>query len=382
MEQQLIDPDVIRRTVDPRNARPLNIAIIVAGLGAGGAERVISLIAGDWVTKGNDVTIISFDGEKDPIFHRFDDRIQLVRLGISMGGGGFAGLKASLRRYVMLRKTLNCLAPDITLSFLTKINVLTLLACLGSKRRLVISERNNPQMQSASRIWRLLLARLHWRADAIIMQTRGSLKCLKGSSRWRARVIPNPISIAPIAEPARPRSVLTAAGRLTPQKGFDMLIDAFAIVASHHRDWVLTIWGEGECRPALEMQIARLGLGDRIRLPGNSPSPNHWTGQADAFVLSSRYEGFGNALGEAMAAGLPVAAFDCDYSPSDMIFPDQNGLLVPDGDVSALAKALDRLMGDAALRERLGRAASEMSNRFHLGTVMKRWDRVLADIRP
>lgn len=361
--------------------KPSHIALVVAGLGAGGAERVISLLTSDWAARGRIITIVAFDSPDAPIFHRLHPAVRVVRLGISAGGcKRLKGLRAVVRRYRALKETLGALKPDATISFLTKINVLTLLASLGTDRRVVVSERNNPRLQHASRLWTILLARLHWRADAIVMQTRKSCECIGTKARCRARVIPNPIEIAPVIGPVRSSFVLSATGRLTWQKGFDMLIDAFAAIADRHPQWTLAIWGEGESRDALERQISDYGLSERVQLRGNSRSPGHWVGQSDAFVMSSRYEGFGNALGEAMAAGLPVVSFDCDYGPSEMIHHEHDGLLVPPDDVGGLAAALDRLLSDADLRARLGKAALATGTRFKPSAIIGQWDRMLTDL--
>ena len=368
-------PDVEGEVLLP----PMHIAIITAALGPGGAERVVSLMTGAWAAKGHRVTIITFDEEGAPIFHPLDPRVELQRLGIARGGGAVAVAHTFLQRCRILRGTLDALRPDVTISFLTKINVLTLIANLGRDRCVVVSERNNPRLQRASRLWTLMLAWLHWRADAIVMQTKASLECLGKEARRRAVVVPNPITIGLPVQRERRYRILAATGRLTWQKGFDLLLDAFARIADRHPGWRLMIWGEGEGRADLERQIGEHDLSERVSLPGNSGSPDEWVEQADAFVLSSRYEGFSNALGEAMAAGLPVAAFDCRYSPAELIRHGEDGLLVADGDVTALAETLDRLLGDAALRDRLGRAARMTAERYRPEAVLAQWERVLAD---
>lgn len=353
----------------------LHVAIVVAGLGAGGAERVISLLSGGWVAEGRRVTVIAFDREDDPLFHPLDARVEVIRLGIGSGG-----VRAVLRRCRALRQVLDRLVPDITLSFLTKINVLTLLACLGRRRRVIVSERNNPRMQKASGGWNLAFRWLSGGATAIVMQTHASLECLGPAARRRAIVIPNPIMVGAVRREEGPSRVLAAVGRLTWQKGFDRLIDAFARVADRHPDWTLRIWGEGEARAALEDRIAGHGLGDRIMLPGTSRSPDAWVAEADAFVLSSRFEGFCNALGEAMAAGLPVVSFDCAYGPAEVIRHGEDGLLVRDGDVDALAAALDRLLENATLRTRLGTAAKVAMEHYRPPVILDRWNALLAGV--
>jgi glycosyltransferase involved in cell wall biosynthesis len=371
-------PDGGAEAVPPGRLAPaLHITFVIAALGAGGAERVLSLITGLWAEHRH-VTVIAFDTIDDAIFHPLDPRVKVIRLGVASGGGRRGiSIFAALHRVLVLRRALQTLDPDLVISFLTKINVLTLLASLGTRRRVIISERNNPQMQQANSIWNTLLAKLNWRAAGIVMQTHGSLTCLDERARARAVVISNPIEVPPPCEDGSGRRVLAAVGRLTPQKGFDLLIEAFAGIADLHPDWTLRIWGEGELRGTLERQIARLGLQGRVDLPGNSGGPAEWTCYAEAFVFSSRYEGFGNALAEAAAAGLPVVSFDCPFGPSDIIDPERTGLLVPPGNVRALSAALDRLLGDEELRRRLGRQARAEMSRFDLPTVMARWDAVV-----
>jgi glycosyltransferase involved in cell wall biosynthesis len=351
---------------------PARIVFVIAGLGAGGAERVISLIAGAWVAQGRQVSVIAFDDPATPTFHRFDPRVRLVRLAIPPVAG-WRGAFTSLRRLIALRRALRESRAELAISFLTKINVLSLLASLGAPHRLIVSERNNPERQQLNPLWRVLLRRLEWRADGLVMQTRASLACIGRAAVARAQVISNPVKLAPPATGGR-RPTLVAVGRLTHQKGFDLLIEAFARVADRHPDWTLLIWGEGEARATLEAQVAALGLAERVSLPGTSRSIEDWVCGAGAFVLSSRYEGFSNVLIEAMAAGLAVASFDCAYGPGEIITPDIDGLLVPDRDVAALAAAIDRLMADPALRARLGAAARAIGERYALPAIVAQWE--------
>ncbi len=358
--------------------RPLHVALVIAGLGAGGAERVISLLAKAWADRGYRITLIAFDAPDAPVFHEIDGRVELVRLGIAPGNGGLGGLIATLRRLLALQRSLRACDPDVAVAFLTKVSVLTLLAGLSSRCPIIVSERNNPRLQRANSLWRLAFRWLCRRADAIVLQTRASIEAVPRSSRGRVSIIANPIAIGTSARRTETKLTCVATGRLTWQKGFDLLIEAFARIAMRHPGWQLTIWGEGERRSALQGQIDASGFTDRILLAGNSASPEEWVAQADAFALPSRFEGFPNVLGEAMAAGLPVIAFDCAYGPADLITAELDGLLVPDGDVSALAAALDRLLGDEVLRSRLGAAARAVAHRLQPDAIAAQWDAVLA----
>jgi glycosyltransferase involved in cell wall biosynthesis len=351
--------------------RTPHIVCVIAGLGAGGAERVLSLLTTDWVRRGRRVTVIAFDAPKDPVFHPFDPAVTIVRPVRRRG---------RLGQLVWLRRTLADLRPDLLLSLLTKINVLALAASVGRRWPVIVSERNNPQAQGAHPLWNALLARLYPRAAAIVMQTEASLRCLSPAMRWRAHVIPNPIALPAQAAARTGPPVLTAVGRLTEQKGFDLLIDAYARIADRHPDWRLCIWGEGPLRSALAERVAERGMDGRIWLAGVSAGPIAWVADAHGFVLSSRYEGFANVLGEAMAAGLPVVAYDCDFGPSVLIRDGVDGLLVAPGDVEALAAALDRLMADGALRDRLAMAARRRTAAFAPDRIVARWQAVIAPL--
>lgn len=363
------------------SSEPRRIVFVLSGLTAGGAERVVSLIGNTWQRSGRRITIVTFDSDEQASFHPFVPGVTMCRLGIPAARGGrVAALRTLVRRVRALRSALRASEPDVIISFLTKINVLTLLASLFTPWRVVISERNNPQRQEKSRIWNGMLALLSWRAAAIVMQTEASLTCLDARRRRRATVIGNPIELGPLDRRDHDGFVLATAGRLTHQKGFDMLIDAFARVAPRHPGWRLIIWGDGELRASLHRQVRAARLDTRILMPGSSANPEQWVANADAFVSSSRYEGFCNALGEAMAGGLAVASFDCDFGASEMIRHDVDGLLVPVDDVAALAAALDRLMGQPGLRDRLGQAAKVSMRRYDRDVIIGQWDRLVGAV--
>jgi glycosyltransferase involved in cell wall biosynthesis len=148
-------------------------------------------------------------------------------------------------------------------------------------------------------------------------------------------------------------------------KQFDRLIEAFSRLAIRHADWDLVILGEGAERENLEGVIELLDLNSRVRMPGRCGNVGDWYERADLYVMSSRFEGFPNTLAEAMAYGCAAVSYDCDTGPRDIIRNEVDGLLVrPVGDVSALAEALDKMMGNEALRKDMGIRAIEVRERF------------------
>jgi glycosyltransferase involved in cell wall biosynthesis len=186
-------------------------------------------------------------------------------------------------------------------------------------------------------------------------------------------VVPNPVTLSRQLGASSRRTVV-AVGHLVPLKGFDLLIEGFARCASPHSDWRLIIWGEGPERERLLALAQARGIAQRLELPGRSATPGAWLETAGIFVLASRHEGFPNVLVEAMAAGLSVIATDCPAGgPRAMISDGVDGMLVPNEDVAALARSLDRLMADEGARAAMGEAAARSAERFSLPRIMGQW---------
>ena len=371
----------------PRGSTPFadlqgkQVCFVIASLQAGGAEKIVSWLSLGLVEAGCPVTILSFDAEDDPIFHRFDPGVRIHRLGIPSNDKKSRIIPPVVRRTLALRRSLKRLSPDVAVSFLTKINALTLAASLGLPMKVLVAERNNPQKQPAHWMWQKALRKLYGRADAIVCQTSASKVCIPQRFHDRIVVIPNPVSAGSVASTATVSATrIAAVGRLEHQKGFDTLIAAFAILAQDRPDCTLDIWGEGPQREELERQAEHLGIADRVTLRGLSDRPGGWIRQCDVFVLSSRYEGFPNVLGEAMAAGLPTVASNCEFGPAELVEDGENGLLVAPEDPQALAEALKKLLSDDGLRERLSAKARDVVLKFAPGEVSRSWATVLAAV--
>jgi glycosyltransferase involved in cell wall biosynthesis len=209
---------------------------------------------------------------------------------------------------------------------------------------------------------------------------RADYAALLAGAPTRVERIPN--AVPPlgggVADPAA--RVIVAAGRLTRQKGFDLLIDAYARLAPDHPGWEVRIYGGGKEREALERRIAAAGMTGRIRLMGSTRKLGEAFAAAGVFALSSRFEGFGMVIVEAMGCGLPVVSFDCARGPADIITPGVDGVLVPPEDVPAFAEALGALMDDPERRRAYGRAALETARAYDPAEIGARWDTLLAGL--
>jgi glycosyltransferase involved in cell wall biosynthesis len=354
------------------------IVIVVPALGAGGTEHVVNLLANHWAESGHKVVILTLELPDAAPYYTFRPEIVITRLGVPpKRSGRWEAARLAVRRLLRLRRELTREAPAFVLSFLTRTNVLTLLAATGCGVPVVVSERNNPDLQPFGPVWIWLRRHLYPKAYGLVTMTEGALAYFPPAMRRHSWVIPNAVDLPRNWSNQRGGNVLTAVGRLTHQKGFDLLIEAFATIEQSFPAWRLVIWGEGEDRAMLEEKRRALGLEGRIDLPGITRKPVQWVETADVFVLSSRYEGWGIVLLEAMAASLPVVSFDCEWGPRSMMSDGIDGLLVPNGDVAALAAALKTMLSDADLRKRLGARAAESAERYRPERVLAEWDAVI-----
>lgn len=360
----------------------MRIALVISSLEAGGAQRVLTLLANIWVSSGRQITIITLSGEAETPFFRLDQNVERMALDlVKTSRNAVEGLIANIRRLVHLRRAIQKAEPDIVISFIETINVLTLVATIGLRVPVVVSERIDPHAWRVGRVWNILRRLSYRRASAIVVQTKRAGAFFRGRLARRVVVIPNPVvgwqAMEQRCSQREMSTSILAIGRLEGQKGFDLLISAFVPVRMQHAEWKLVIVGEGPERGQLERQIAALGLGNSVELAGSVRDPGVFLQGTALFVLSSRVEGFPNVLCEAMAAGVPVVSFDCPSGPSEIIRDGVDGLLVPPGDVNALSRAIDKLISDEATRIRLGQRAIEIRERFRLEKIVGMWDKVL-----
>ena len=355
---------------------PRRLALLIHDLQSGGAQRVMATLANAWAAQGREVHLLTLEGPCAVPFFPLDPRVDHGSLGLTPRSQGLLGkIRNNAARLRQLRETLKRLQPDLLLSFIDVTNILALLGTAGLGLPVIISERVDPAAYRIAAPWRALRVLSYPQAAALVIQVPGIRAFFPAFLQDRIHVIPNPVvqpgTEAPAPEPG-PR--VLAVGRLSPYKGFDLLLEAFARVRSRHPAWRLDILGEGPERAALEAKAAHLGLASQVRLLGNRPDVTAQLRAAEFFVLSSRAEGFPNVLCEAMATGTPVVSFDCPTGPAEIIRPGLDGLLVPNGDVPALADAMDRLMTDPALRAALAARAPEVLDRFGEAAILAQWD--------
>jgi glycosyltransferase involved in cell wall biosynthesis len=301
-----------------------------------------------------------------------------------------------LRTAARLARIICSIRPTVVLSILKHPNLVTLAVGQACFRGLpvVVSERSMLSLtlrKDRSRALKRFLHRsLYPRARKIIAVSSGVKDDLErrfGIPGDKIRVIHNPCEADRVQRLAREEPNLpidwsiptvVAAGRLTEQKGFGYLLQAFAAVAQG-RPCQLLILGEGEDRPALSRQATALGIADRILMPGFQANPFAYMARSHVFVLSSLWEGFPNVIVEAMACGIPVVSTDCPSGPSEIITHSVNGLLVPPADAGTLATAIKQVLMDQALAKRLSEAGRVRVHAFSPAIIVRQYEEALAE---
>ena len=364
---------------------PRRLTLLIPGLTGGGAEKVIARMANHWAAQGEHVTLITLSTSADDR-HALAPAVERIALGRQADSRGIMqALAHNWQRIHALGEAIDSSRPDAVISFTEQMNVLTLLAMRRRRSAVVIiSERVDPRHHAVGRAWNAL-RRLSYRwSDCLVVQTEALARHGQALTHGgRVEVIPN--GIDPPEVELRPsdrrETTVVAAGRLVPQKGFDLLLEAFAPLAERFSQWRLEIYGEGPLRPQLAARIAELHLDKQVDLPGWRGDLPSVLARSSIFALSSRYEGFPNALLDAMACGAACVSFSCPSGPEEIVRHAIDGLLVPPENVAEFSAALAMLMSDANLRERLGQRGREVVERFGYATYFARWERLIAELR-
>lgn len=355
----------------------MKLSLVTAIIKAGGAARAMINMANHWASAGHEITLFSFeDGTEEPLFP-LHENITVVYLDINKYSPNmFASVANNWERMRKIRRSIFSAQPEAIISFIDTANIRVILSLLGSGIPVIISERIHPQWEKIGFFWNTMRKLVYPLADSLVVQTEEIKEfCLQWNVR-DTRVIPNPAVHLPDRgeAPKLSKPALLAVGRLDEQKCNHLLLDAFNVVCEKHADWKLYIAGTGSLSAEVAAYIKELGLEDRVELLGFVQDIGGLLSQADAYVMSSAYEGFPNSLCEALISGLPCLSTDCPSGPADMIVDDENGLLVPVNSLQQLADGLNRIMSDESLRERLGKKACFLANDFAPERIMGLWD--------
>ena len=375
----------------------MRIVYNIAGLyRPSGMEKILTDKANWLAAHGYQVTIITTEQRGRPDAFPLDSRIARRDLAIGYEDNNGASLWNKIVHYPLkqyrhrrrLTRALMEIRPDITVSMFCNEQSFLPLVKDGSRKVLELHFSRLKRLQYGRKgLWGLVdrlrssnEVRQVRRFDRFVTLTREDL------SMWGdipgICSIPNGIRLDGIIPGEHDGKTVIAVGRYMYQKGLDRLIDAWKIVSDAlgpGHGWQLRLLGEGELRDQLQGQIDSLRLSSSVQLCGNVKDMPSEYRNAAILAMSSRYEGLPMALIEAQAYGVPAVSFDCKCGPREVIIDSRTGLLVKEGDVEALAKALLGLIRDPEARRRMGEEAAAQAVRFDFETIMKQWDKLFKE---
>jgi glycosyltransferase involved in cell wall biosynthesis len=363
----------------------------------GGTIRTVLNLAG-YLARDHDVEVISIVRRRDEPFFPFPPGVKVTTLDDQRTGPGtlvrllrsapsvlvhpedFSYKGSSLWRDALLLRTLRSLSHGV---LITTRPGLTLLAAEVARPDVITVGQEHLNFGAYKRRLANDIVRRYPKLDALAVLSEGDRRTYEEAlppGRPPVVYIPNalPELGGGLADPSN--RVVVAAGRLTPQKGFDRLIPAFAQVAERHPDWKLQIHGGGAKRNDLRNLIAEQQLSENVALMGRTSGLGNEFAKASIFALSSRVEGMPMVLLEAMSKRLPVVSFDCPTGPRQLLTHGHDGLLVPNGDVDAFGNALLELIEDEEKRRRMGEAAFQTARKYDLDVVGRQWAELLLEL--
>jgi len=350
----------------------MKIMAVITGMKSGGAERVMATLCNELSKKHDVRLVIMKTGQSDYVL---SDRIKIISGNIK---------NQNLFKCVgFAKKEMNSWKPDVILSFMTKTNIIVLLSAMqsGLSDRVVIAERANPY--NAGRIFRIMRRILYPRAAGAVFQTRQAQAFYDGVIKCQSAVLRNPLNPdfdTEVYDGIRKKTIVTV-GRLSVEKNQKLLIGAFSKIADKYPEYTVEIYGDGPLKEELQNQIDKLGLQDRITLMGRKERVKDYVKDAGIFVLPSNSEGMPNALLEAMAMGIPSIATDCPIGGSAFIINDhENGLLIPMNDEDKLSSAIESLIENQELADKISDNAHKVVVDFSTEKVCAEWEQYLQQV--
>ena len=351
--------------------------------GSGGLERVLSVKAGYLAEKlGYDVHILTLNNGHINLFYGFSNKIILHDIPVSGNPISYA------RSYFSgIKNTIINVNPDIIVVCDDGLKAFFLPTLLG-KSIPIIYERHvskSIEIGKGFGIWKLIFVKMKMKLMDVLASTFTKFIVLtKGNTKeWKGKniqIIPNPLPFYPEESASLLNKKVIAVGKQSYQKGYDRLLQSWQIVSRIHPDWQLEIYGKFDASQKLECLAKSLGIEESVHFFEPQYSIKDHYLASSIYVMSSRFEGFGMVLIEAMACGVPCVSFDCPHGPGDIINDNRDGYLVENGNTKALAEKLNVLIKDTDLRVLMGKNAKENAKRFLPENIMKQWDEVFKSI--
>ncbi|WP_069660293.1 glycosyltransferase [Arcticibacter eurypsychrophilus] len=357
---------------------------VINTLQGGGAERVVSTLAGYLQQRNYAVHIICLNYAESS--YTIPQEIKVIYLIDRRANSVFYRLYYAALTGCKLVNLLITEKPIIVISFMTSANLWTGITCLLTRTPYIVSERTTPDhtLNQFGSFLKWITFVIYSKAKAVVLPSRGIALALKKIKAFQHLinlvVIKNPVTIFTSFSNQRVHSskFILGVGRLSYEKGFDQLIEAYASIKSTDTD--LLIAGEGIELEALRKQVDSLQLGSSVQLIGSKTNLQDYYHQAEVFVLPSREEGYPNALIEAMSIGCPSIAMDCEFGPSEIINHGKNGLLIQNKSIKKMSESIFKVLSDPVLKAKLAVNARLINQTNALDVISAKWEKIIEDL--
>ena len=363
------------------NTTNIKLLFVIPTLGHGGAQKVITELMSNLIEVKRDelnctIHLLTFREETDPV-HKTHPAVNLEHIDVIDSTS--ASLKKMLGAPLKIRKEVKRIKPDLIVAFQDIANFPTIIASVGLKIPVILSERNDPRHYRVAIARNIMRKLLYRRANHVVVQTEIIARQMPRSIYKRTIIIPNAVPKAPhqamTGTPMDSSFSIISAGRLETQKDHNLLIEAFAKISSENGNWFLKIYGEGSLRQQLEEKIIELRLEAQVSIEPATNDIYDVLSKAHLFVLSSEHEGFPNILAEAVATGLPCIGFASVSGVPELIIDGKNGILLKDNqrNSQALATAMSSLIADKQAREIMSKNCRLVAKHYKSDTIYTSW---------
>ena len=367
----------------------LKCVFLITGMMMGGAERVLSTIANEMAARGHQITLISL--KPDASAYPLNSKIEFICSDCKITNSNYlikiiqmcASAIKGLNKYRSIVKEKQ---PDVVLAFLTNSNFLALICKKLYFRHipLVVSERADPCARK-SKLIKFMITWLYPQADCIVCQGSKVAAYFKSvNEKSKINIIPNPIDADCICQntPVKRNKKIVAIGRLCKQKNYDLLIESFYEFHRIYDEYEVEIYGQGPEEKRLREKVKILGLEDKVHFMGVMDRVMRQANNASLYIMTSDFEGFPNALLEAMASGLPVICTDFPTGTAcDVIINGVNGYIVPMNDRKRLTEAMIKILNNSDDLEKMGQNARQIYHRYNTKTIVNQWENLFFELK-
>lgn len=345
------------------------VLFVNRALSGGGSERVMSILANYFVNQGVQSQMLLW--AKAEQVYPVSEKLEIVDVHIPIKGNKVIWYIKQLRA---IRKAIRRSDADTVISFMWDTNIKVILASLGLHKRIIISERGNPNSTDRRRSFRFACKYIYPLAAVNVFQTEQVKSFFSEKIQEKSVVIPNPVVDSYHVYTGEREKRIVASGRFVTQKNFSMLIKAFKIVHEKYPEYMLEFYGDGPLKREMEQQIEEAGLSEAVVFKGYVANVAEQIQTAGIYASSSNFEGISNSMLEAMAMGIPSVCTDCQVGGARMVIDDRvNGILVPVNDYYAMAQGIIDIISNPDFAKKLSTEAQKVVDTYSLEHIGKRW---------